>query len=174
MPRPMARAASGGPPTGPDLAPDDAVAKEIRVFGFGGWVRQRRRAEAEAYLVRAGGGTPPCSAVSSSRGLLTRPRRPFWSSASRPGQRPRGTITSADLARYIVAGLGLIDDGRAPEHCGWHVAYGGVGAGCAGADPDPARRRTAADDSPIRTRLVPIHLDDVAFRYARARWSWTG
>ena len=107
-----------------ELGTGDSVAKEVRIFGLGDWVRGRRRAEAEAYLLPRwrrhaalfrGLALPFGLALLTAIGVLA---VPAWAAA-------RSAITAADLARYIVAGLGLVGlIGKGSV--GWQAAYGQV------------------------------------------------
>lgn len=128
------------------LGTGDAAAKEIRVFGVGDWVRQRRRAQAEDYLhprwrrhagqlrsVLLPGGL---TAVAAAFALAV----PSWAAAA-------GTIGPADLARYVVAGLGLLAMVGAGA-LGWHVEYGHVVLAARERVLDRLRPATDAADHP--------------------------
>lgn len=144
------------------LGTGDTVAKEVRIFGMGRWVAERRRAEAEAYLVPRwrlhgillSGQLLP--AVLATVGGCLVIGVPAWAAAS-------GLITAADLARYVVAGLGLLTMVGGGQ-LGWHVEYGHVvlaalervrtrlGTGMSvGSKPSPGDQ--------------PIVLEEVRFRY---------
>ena len=107
------------------LGTGDSVAKEIRIFGLGDWVRQRRRTEAEGYLqprwrrhtTLLRGQLLPGGLTLLGAALVL--GVPAWAAA-------QGTITAADLARYVVAGLGLIGLVGTGPMAGWHVEYGHV------------------------------------------------
>lgn len=138
----------------------DTVAKEIRIFGMGPWVAQRRRAEAQAYLgprwkahgvLLRGQLLPSLLALVSGCLILG---VPAWAASE-------GRINSADLARYVVAGLGLLNmasDGQA----GWYVALGRA----LNASLDRVRNRLQ-EQPPRPPSLVAeeIVLDRVGFRY---------
>lgn len=142
------------------LGTGDTVAKEIRIFGMGSWVAARRRAEAEAYLgprwkahsiLLRSQLLPTVLALASGCLILG---VPAWAASE-------GLITPADLARYVVAGLGLLSmsgDGR----LGWHVAFGRALT----ASLDRVRTRLAdqADRPPVKATAT-IVLERVGFRY---------
>ncbi|CAA9300925.1 MAG: hypothetical protein AVDCRST_MAG48-1314 [uncultured Friedmanniella sp.] len=143
------------------LGTGDAVAKEVRIFGMGRWVAERRRAEAEAYLGprwRAHRTLLRSQLLPAAMALLSGCLVlgvPAWSAST-------GATTPADLARYVVAGLGLLamaGDG----HLGWHVALGGT----LNAALARVRARLQAPQ-PERTPALahePIVLAGVGFRY---------
>lgn len=145
-----------------ELGTDAGVAKEVRIFGLGDWVRQRRRSEAEAYLqprwrrhthLLRGQLLPGGLTLLGSALVLV---VPAWAAA-------QGTITAADLARYVVAGLGLIGLVGAGPMSGWHVEYGHVVLSAL--DRVRTRLGTATpldDPGPLDGGL---DLADVGFRY---------
>ena len=142
------------------LGTGDAVAKEVRIFGMGRWVAERRRAEAEAYLGprwRAHRTLLRSQLLPAAMALLSGCLVlgvPAWSAAT-------GTTTSADLARYVVAGLGLL--GMAGDgQLGWHVALGRALNAALG------RVRTRLQEQQPRTPALAqddVVLDRVGFRY---------
>ncbi|GAA1428114.1 ABC transporter ATP-binding protein [Microlunatus lacustris] len=143
------------------LGTGDAVAKEVRVFGMGRWIAERRRAEAEAYLVprwRAHRTLLRSQLLPAAMALLGGCLVlgvPAWSAST-------GAITSADLARYVVAGLGLL--GMAGDgQLGWHVALGGA----LNASLDRVRTRLQEQPLPSTPALTSdqIVLEEVGFRY---------
>lgn len=144
-----------------ELGTGDSVAKEVRIFGFGDWVRGRRRAEAEAYLlprwrrhaVLFRGLTLPAGlTLVSAVGVLA---FPAWMAA-------QGTITAADLARYVVAGLGLVGlVGRGSV--GWQAAYGHVVLDALERVRERLRSAPSIDDH--ASPDAPIELLDLHFRY---------
>lgn len=144
------------------LGTGDAVAKEVRIFGMGRWVMERRRAEAETYLVPRwrrhvmllrGQLLPALLAVAGGCLVIG---VPAWAAAA-------GQITAADLARYVVAGLGLLFMVGGGQ-LGWHVAYGHVVL-----DALERVRSRLATGAPVPSDSppgdVPIVLDDVRFGY---------
>ena len=142
------------------LGTGDTVAKEIRIFGMGPWVAQRRRAEAEAYLgprwkahgrLLRGQLLPTLLALVSGCLILG---VPAWAASE-------GTITSADLARYVVAGLGLLNmagDGQS----GWYVAFGRALNTSLDRVRTRLREQTPRPPSLAHEEIV---LDRVGFRY---------
>jgi ATP-binding cassette subfamily B protein len=143
------------------LGTGEAVAKEVRIFGMGPWVAQRRRAEAEAYL------KPRWSAhrtllrsqlLPAAMALLTGCLVlgvPASAAAA-------GTIAPDDLARYVVAGLGLLGMAGGGQ-LGWHVALGRA----LNASLDRVRARLQEPQPPRTAASLqdPIVLEGVAFRY---------
>ncbi len=144
-----------------ELGTGDGVAKEIRIFGIGDWVRQRRRIEAETYLLPRwrrhavlfrGLVLPFGLALLTAAGVLA---FPAWSAA-------RGAITAADLARYIVAGLGLVGlIGKGSV--GWQAAYGQVVLDAL--DRVRERLRSAPQLDDLTSPDGAIELADLGFRY---------
>ncbi len=144
-----------------ELGTGDGVAKEIRIFGIGDWVRQRRRIEAETYLLPRwhrhavlfrGLVLPFGLALLTAAGVLA---FPAWSAA-------RGAITAADLARYIVAGLGLVGlIGKGSV--GWQAAYGQVVLDAL--DRVRERLRSAPQLDDLTSSDGAIELADLGFRY---------
>jgi len=143
------------------LGTGDAVAKEVRVFGMGRWVAERRRAEAEAYLGprwRAHRTLLRSQLLPAAMALLSGCLVlgvPAWAASA-------GAITSADLARYVVAGLGLL--GMAGDgQLGWHVAFGRA----LNASLDRVRARLQEQPLPSAPALTSdqIVLEEVGFRY---------
>lgn len=143
------------------LGTGDAVAKEVRIFGMGRWVAERRRAEAEAYLrprwqahrsLLRSQLLPAAMALLSGCLVLG---VPAWVASA-------GAITPADLARYVVAGLGLLAMSGGGQ-LGWHVALGRT----LNASLERVRSRLQEQQPPRPVALAddPIVLDGVGFRY---------
>lgn len=113
-----------------ELGTGHAVAKEIRIFGMGPWVTDRRRAEAESYLAPrwrrdrslVRGQLLPAALCVAGGCLVI--GVPAWTSAT-------GQITAGDLARYVVAGLGLLSvlaGGQLASHRSCSTTSGSVTA----------------------------------------------
>lgn len=143
------------------LGTGDAVAKEVRVFGMGRWIAERRRAEAEAYLrprwkahrsLLRSQLLPAALALLSGCLVLG---VPAWTASA-------GQISAADLARYVVAGLGLLGMAGGGQ-LGWHVAFGRA----LNSSLDRVRTRLQEQQPPCAPALAddPIVLDRVGFRY---------
>lgn len=142
------------------LGTDHTVAKEVRIFGMGRWVTERRRAEAQAYLgprwqshkiLLRSQLLPAFLALAGGCLVLG---VPAWAASV-------GRVTAADLARYVVAGLGLLamaGDGQ----LGWHVAFGRA----LNASLERVRSRLHEQQTPSPALAgEEIVLDRVGFRY---------
>lgn len=152
------------------LGTGDGVAKEIRVFGASEWVRTRRRAEAESYLLPRWRRHAELLRSQLLPGALTALAAGL-ALAVPTLKAADGTITSADLARYVVAGLGLITMVGAGAH-GWHVAYGQVVLDAL--DRIRSRLDVGASQPESRAGGGAVELTRVDFRYPAGPLVLTG